>query len=117
MKPILPLLAATAVGAVVTLAGAASVGPYAVNAFSNVADKAAEDADRGAIVLAGDDDNHQRYRNRKHHRDDDDADESEEDDDDDDGVGAASNPAPAGTVAPPTNGLFGNDSVPRVQVN
>jgi hypothetical protein len=116
MKPILPLLAATAVGAVVTLAGAASVGPYAVNAFGNVADKTAEDAGRGAIVLAGDDDDHQRYRNRKHHRDDDDADESEEDDDDD-GAGPASNPAPAGMVAPPTNRLFGNGSVPRVQVN
>ncbi len=29
----------------------------------------------------------------------------------------AGNPAPAGTVAPPQNGLFGNGAPPQVQVN
>lgn len=42
--------------------------------------------------------------------------EMEFDDDDDDRRGAG-NPAPAGTVAPPQNGLFGNGAPPRVQVN
>ena len=37
--------------------------------------------------------------------------------DDDDGRGGARNPAPAGTVAPPQNGLFGNGAPPQVQVN
>ncbi|PWE31275.1 PepSY domain-containing protein [Maritimibacter sp. 55A14] len=37
--------------------------------------------------------------------------------DDDDDRGGARNPAPAGTVAPPQNGLFGNDAPPQVQVN
>ena len=31
--------------------------------------------------------------------------------------GGARNPAPAGTVAPPQNGLFGNGAPPQVQVN
>lgn len=37
--------------------------------------------------------------------------------DEDDDRGGAPNPAPAGTVAPPQNGLFGNGGPPRVQVN
>ncbi|WP_172330655.1 hypothetical protein [Mangrovicoccus sp. HB161399] len=45
-----------------------------------------------------------------------------EDDEDDDGDGhggsrGARSPAPAGTVAPPPNGLFGNGAPPQVQVN
>ena len=39
------------------------------------------------------------------------------DDDDDDYGGSANNPAPAGTVAPPQNGLFQNGTPPRVQLN
>lgn len=36
---------------------------------------------------------------------------------DDDDRGGARNPAPAGSVAPPQNGLFGNGAPPQVQVN
>lgn len=36
---------------------------------------------------------------------------------DDDDRGGARKPAPAGTVAPPQNGLFGNAAPPQVQVN
>jgi hypothetical protein len=111
MKLTLALLAATAIGAVVTIAAAATVGPFAGNTFSHVADKVAEVADRGATILASDDDEDHEYR--KHRRTDDDGDK----DDDDDGAGAASNPAPAGTVAPPVNGLFGDGPGPRVKVN
>ena len=42
--------------------------------------------------------------------------EMEYEDDDDDSRGVR-NPAPAGTVAPPQNGLFGNGTPPQVQVN
>ncbi len=35
----------------------------------------------------------------------------------DDDRGTARNPAPAGTAAPPQNGLFGNGAPPKVQVN
>ena len=69
-------------------------------------------------VLASDDDHDDgRWRDgsRRGHDGEDDDDE-EEDDDDDDGRGAAGNPAPAGTVAPPQNGLFGNGAPPQTKV-
>jgi hypothetical protein len=43
--------------------------------------------------------------------------EMEYEDDDDDERGGVRNPAPAGTVAPPANGLFGDGAPPQVQVN
>lgn len=56
--------------------------------------------------------------------DDDDEDDDDEDDDDDEGdddddgcTGAKGNPAPAGTVAPPANGLFGNGAPPVAVTN
>jgi hypothetical protein len=72
-----------------------------------------------------DDDGRWRDSSRRGHDDDDDDDDDEDEDDDDcdedddDGNcrGAARNPAPAGTVAPPQNGLFGNGAPPRVQMN
>jgi hypothetical protein len=39
-----------------------------------------------------------------------------EDDDEDEGQGAGRNAAPAGTVAPPSNGLFNNGAPPTVEV-
>ena len=40
------------------------------------------------------------------------------DDDDDYGYrGGAAGPAPAGTVTPPNNGLFGSGAAPKVKVN
>ena len=54
---------------------------------------------------------------RGHDDDDDDDDDDCDDDDDDECRGGARNPAPAGTVAPPQNGLFGNGAPPQVQVN
>jgi hypothetical protein len=56
------------------------------------------------LLLANDDDDD---------HDDDDCDEG----DDDDCRGGARSPAPADTVAPPQNGLFGNGAPPQVQVN
>ncbi len=71
------------------------------------------------LVLASDDDDDDRSWRDGSRRgdDDDDDDDCEDDDDDDDCRGGASNPAPAGTVAPPQNGLFGNGAPPQVQVN
>lgn len=43
--------------------------------------------------------------------------EEGEDDDDAGDCPAGLNPAPAGTVAPPANGLFGTGAPPQVQVN
>ena len=49
--------------------------------------------------------------------DDGDDDHDEQDDDDDDCQSGPHSPAPAGTVTPPQNGLFGNGAPPQVQVN
>ncbi|MFP1631933.1 hypothetical protein ACLB6G_09360 [Zhengella sp. ZM62] len=73
------------------------------------------------LVLASDDDDDDDRRRdgsrRGHHDDDDDDDDCDDDDDDEDCRGGARNPAPAGSVAPPQNGLFGNGAPPKVQVN
>lgn len=70
------------------------------------------------LILASDDDDDddENHGSRRDHDDDED-DEDCDDDDDDDCRGGAPNPAPAGTVAPPQNGLFGNGAPPQVQVN
>lgn len=71
------------------------------------------------LVLASDDDDRRWWKGaRRGHDDDDDAyedDDDEDDDDDDDDRGGTRNPAPAGTVAPPQNGLFGNGAPPQVK--
>lgn len=61
------------------------------------------------IRVSGEDDHHDNQgRDRRAHRHDDD-----DDDDDESGrPGARRNPAPAGSVAPPVNGLFGNGAPP-----
>lgn len=71
------------------------------------------------LVLASEDDDGDRGWREGSQRGHDDEDHEDEcdDDDDDDCPGAARNPAPAGTVAPPQNGLFGNGAPPQVQVN
>ncbi|WP_297107034.1 hypothetical protein [uncultured Devosia sp.] len=68
----------------------------------------------------GDDDNHWQERTSRGHDDDDDCgnfEDDDDDDDDDDCRNGTRNPKPAGTVAPPQNGLFGNGAPPQVQVN
>lgn len=66
-----------------------------------------------------DDDDHKGYGERSGYgdHDDDHDDGHEDDDDDDDDASAMASPAPAGTVAPPQNGLFGSDAAPKVDVN
>ncbi len=64
------------------------------------------------FLLASDDDDDDDDRRRSSHRNDDD--DRDDNDDDDDG---GPNPAPAKSVAPPQNPLFGNGAPPHVQVN
>ncbi len=68
------------------------------------------------LLASGDDDDDRRSAegSRRGHDEDDDEDD---DDCDDDCRGGARDPAPAGAVAPPPNGLFGTGAPPRVQVN
>lgn len=74
------------------------------------------------LVLASNDDGY-RHGSRRGHDDDGEDDGyrhgsrhgHDDGEDDDDGYSSAGNPAPAGTVAPPRNGLFGA-STPKVRV-
>jgi hypothetical protein len=68
-------------------------------------------------VLVSDGDGVDRNREHSLRRADDDDDHSAGDEEDDDDGGNASGPAPAGSVAPPSNGLFGTGAMPKAQVN
>lgn len=90
---------------------------------SRAADASDDDA---KLLFAGDHRRHDRDHGRRFGRgddddrygDDDDYDDDDDDDDDDYGYrGGAGGPAPAGTMAPPNNGLFGNGPAPKVKVN
>lgn len=74
------------------------------------------DAERGGPLVRvsddDDDDHDDGHRARRGHHDDDDEDDDCDDDDGDGCNSARVNPAPAGTVAPPANGLFGNGAPP-----
>lgn len=84
---------------------------------------ATADAEREAVPLMfvsddNDDDDDREYRRTFFFGGDDDDEEDDEDDCDDDDCGnSARNPAPAGTVSPPQNGLFGSGTPPKVQLN
>lgn len=77
--------------------------------FTAMHDTSSKDA--GYLLASNDDDDH---RSKAGYRSDDDDDGE---DDDDDGQASAS-PAPAGSVAPPANGLFDTSAAgAKVQVN
>ncbi len=76
----------------------------------------ADDLSVPLIRVSGDDDDDGGWV-RRGHDDDDDDDEGCDDDDDDECSGALGNPAPAGTVAPPANGLFGTGAPPVAVIN
>ena len=74
---------------------------------------AARTSDAGLILVSGDDDDDDDHAERSRDREDDD------DCEDDDGNAPCSglaNSAPAGTTAPPQNGLFGDGPPPQVQL-
>ena len=121
MKKILILLAAsTALTAAVALPAWSALSAPSENGqrpFSAVIDAVHDavkpvlvaDRDRDVRRWSHDDDDH---RDRRY----DDGDDGDDDDDDDD-CASARNPTPAGTGAPPQNGLFGNGTPPQVRVN
>ncbi len=72
------------------------------------------------ILVDDDDDGEDEDEGPRKGGDDDDSNEDDDDeecDDDDGACGGAKNPAPAGTVTPPENGLFGSGTPPKVQMN
>jgi len=83
---------------------------------------ATADSENKAVPLMfvsddNDDDDERESRRASFFGGDDDDDDDEDDCDDDDCGNPARNPAPAGTVSPPQNGLFGSGTPPKVQVN
>jgi hypothetical protein len=128
MKKILTLvLASTALTAAIGLPAWSAIQAPADGGLRPIAALPDEGPQGMPLVLASDDDDDRGWRDgsrRGHDDEDEDEDEDEDDDedddecDDDDDCGdGASNPAPAGAVAPPQNGLFGNGAPPQVQVN
>lgn len=123
MKKTLTLLvASTALTAAIGVPAWSAMQAAAEEGLRPVAALFEKDPHAMPIVLASDDDddNDRRWWKgaRRGHDDDDDGDDDDDDCDDGDNCrGGARNPAPAGTVAPPQNGLFGNGAPPRVQVN
>lgn len=83
----------------------------------------ADDGDLPLIRVSGDDDEGEGGwfgRGGDDDDDDDEGDDDEDDDCDDDDCAASGgrgNPAPAGTVPPPANGLFGNGAPPVAVTN
>ncbi|MGX1501205.1 hypothetical protein ACSSV1_006274 [Labrenzia sp. MBR-25] len=81
--------------------------------ISAIADAEREGAPLIFVSDDSDDDDDREYRRARSFGGDDD----DDDDDDDDCGNPARNPAPAGTISPPQNGLFGSGTPPKVQVN
>ena len=120
MKKTLALLAATTALSAAITAPAWSAMRTSNSEFLPFAAVLEADQDAMSLYLASsDDDDDREYRNGARYEDDDDDDDDDcdDDDDDDDCGNSARNAAPAGTVAPPQNGLFGNGAAPKVQMN
>ncbi|MFA6265133.1 MAG: hypothetical protein WC670_05380 [Pseudolabrys sp.] len=119
-KTLTLLFATTALTAAIGFPAWSAMQPSADGSLGAIATLFEEGAQAMPLVLAsgkdGDDDHRYRKSPRRGHDDVDD----DDDDDDDNGRssrGGAGNPAPAGMVAPPQNGLFGNGAPPKAQVN
>lgn len=114
MRKILTLLvASTALTAAIGIPAWSAIRSAADGSPRPLAAPSEQGAQAMPFVLASDDDGDDHGDRGSSGRDDDD-----EDDDEDGGSrGGAGNPAPAGTVPPPPNGLFGNGAPPQVQVN
>lgn len=126
MKKILTLLVASTALTVAIGGPGRSAAPVPADGGPGAGAALFEDAPRAMplVLASGDDDDDRRWRQGSRRGEDDDCDDDDEDedededDDDDDGCrGGGRNPAPAGTAAPPQNGLFGNGAPPQVQVN
>jgi hypothetical protein len=122
-KTIALVIAPTAIGAALGLPAFSAFHDPAGDGPGSVIARPDGSAPTPQLLLASDDEDDDDHGWRKSsgrgHDDEDEDDDDCDDDDDDDDVcrGAAGNPAPAGTVAPPQNGLFGNGAPPRVQMN
>ena len=118
-KTLILLVASTALTAAIGLPAWSAMQAPAEGILRPFAALFGEGSQTMPLVLASDDDP-RGWRDgvrRGHDDDDGDDDDCDEGDDDDDCDVGSPNPAPAGTVTPPQNGLFGSGAPPQVQVN
>ncbi|MBS3651603.1 hypothetical protein KEU06_23575 [Pseudaminobacter sp. 19-2017] len=113
------LFASTALVAAIGLpAWSAMHGSVQFEGSRDAALAASRDSGASPVLVGDHDDGDRRHGRRlRHGGDDDDHDEGDGEDDDESRPGNSSGPAPAGSVAPPQNGLFGSGAAPKVQVN
>lgn len=120
MKQAITLLLA---GSAITLAGAAFAGAAPSGAHGFVFDSQAAGSGATLMRVSGDDDEGEDggwFWSKSASTESEDDDEGCEDEDEDEGGCAATgagNAAPAGSVAPPKNGLFTNGTAPQVKTN
>jgi hypothetical protein len=106
MKTTFAILAATtALGALVTIPAIAANRSFGADNAPIVFSATAKATETGSLWLVSGDD------------DDGEDDDCEDDDEDEGDCSMVAPPSPAGTVAPPANGLFGTGAAPQVQVN
>lgn len=117
MKMTFAILAATtALGALVTIPAIAANSSLGTESAPLAFVANAKAALGETLWLAsGEDDDDDDHDHGDH--DDDEDDDCDDDDEDKGSCAMGASPAPAGTVAPPANGLFGTGAAPRVQVN
>lgn len=110
MKTLALLIATTALTTAIAIPAWSAMSAYTETDALPIAAIFENVQDALPLILISDDDEDE--------NDDDDDDDNEcDDDEDDDSCGAVRKPAPAGTVAPPQNGLFGSGTPPQVKVN
>lgn len=117
-KTLATLFATTALTAAIGLPAWSAALTHQGTEITPVAAVSDDGQEAPSFILARDDDDDKRRRRSRHDKDDEDDDDDDDDEEDHDNRrGSARNPATAGSVAPPQNGLFGNGKAPKVQVN
>ena len=119
-KTLAILLASAALTTAVGLPALAAIGASDGAAHTAIATILGQRTNAPPVMQVADSDDDDHAYGDEHGYEDDDCDEDHGYADDDDGMASCAsgaNPAPAGTAAPPQNGLFANDTAPAVQVN
>ena len=117
-KTLTILIASTAFTALAGLTAWSAMRAPVQTPFAEAVGQQLRAADDSVRMLLVDDDEDENEGGSAKGEDDDHGKCGDDDGEDEDSCGgAAENPAPAGTVAPPQNGLFGNGTAPKVQAN
>jgi hypothetical protein len=121
MKTPSPLLFASTALTMALSMPAFAASPFAgtadISGKARLATMTGDDDGNLPLIRVGDDDDDDHRGRTRHWHDDDDDDDDDCDDGRCQGAGGRGNPAPAGTVAPPANGLFGNGAPPKAVTN